>query len=371
MLQAILRQLSTSDLIKCRQVNGKFNEIASQTLRQRDDINLHFSGQDQDRKYMQKMNCDELLVNICKAYSAYSSKSLADLVSCLKKSNQFPVTSFRFDEFYYSKFGIEDMRSFLSIWGTNILSLNIDLNDQESSNGLLRDVLIDKVPNLKKLEIRFSWNKFPSSIELFAESNEFELPKLQVLVVHKNYRQFRGIIGNILKAACNLNDFVCVVEDKYQFQSTCVKDGITPEDLIMLESYNKLHCLKKLRIDLSEELITFWQKSTKTGDVKLDSLALSLELSVLKNEKLKSAATAIINRLLQSSKDTMETLAIEPLGSLPQILIPKMCKLKKLDLWGSRRRETTMNVMFPPLFEMADNFPCLKELCKKISILFL
>lgn len=336
-------------------------------MRQRGDISLHFSLE--DGKFMQNIqhrHCEELLINICKTYSVCGSRSLNDLVLCLKKSKHFPITSFQLDDL--NDFENEDMRSFLSIWGKSILALNIKSHDRKDSIEILRDLLVNKVPNLKKLQIRFSWIEFPSSIGLFADANEFQLPNLQVLVVEEKYSKFRTIIGNILKAACNLNNFAWAVKDKHQMQFECVEESVTVEDLTMLESYNKLHCLKNLRIDLSKDLITFWQQSTKSGDVKLESLALSLKTSIFEDEKLKSIVTTILNQLFDSSADVMQTLAIESLG-LTNVLIPKMKKLKKLDLWDRSRRaeQTPTYAMFPPLFEMADKFPNVMELGKKRS----
>lgn len=363
MLEALFQKVSTSDLLQCRQINRKFKEIASRVMRKRGDIKLHFAYSDHEFKHKIKHRNCELLVNICHPYSNFSFKSLTDLAVCLKESKDFPITSFRFDDL--DKFGNEDLRSFLSIWGTNVLALNITLNDPVNNVGILRDLLDEKVPSLKTLTINFKWEQFPSPIELFADSNEFQLPKLQVLCVNSKYGKFRGIIANILKAACNLNKLFCFVEKSYQLEDKCVENSITTDDLAMLQSFNKLHCLKNMRIDLSEDLIAFCIKANEKIDLKLDSLAVSLEPSIWKNNQLKSSATAILNQLFHSSKDTIQTLRINPLGSLG-LNIPKFKNLQKLDLFGFSKNESKIIDMFPPLFEMAENFPNLKDLGKKV-----
>lgn len=301
-------------------------------------------------------------MNICSTYSRSTSKSLTELVECLKESEHFPITRFQLDDLH--NFNSNDMMSFLEIWGGNILGLNTTVGNDGQTNcvGMLRDLLVEKVPNLNTLSIHFDWMGSTSSIDLFANS----LPKLQSLTVNKGYRGFRAIVANILNAACNLNEFNYVAEDKNQGQYTCVQESFTAEDLALLDSCNKLHCLKNLRIDLSEEIIAYCGKSPKIGDVKLESLALSLQSSIRTYEELKSSATAIVNQLFRSSENVMQMLAMESLGSLPGIVVPKMEKLHRLDLWGCRR--STKNAAFPPLFEMAENFPNLKELGKKTMI---
>lgn len=106
------------------------------------------------------------------------------------------------------------MRNFLSIWGNNILALNVEIADPTNNVGKLRDLLFDKVPNLKKLKIQFCrkeqdmrWIVMSCSIDLFAYLTKFELPKLEVLCVNSRYRIVRRIIENILEAACNLKTF--------------------------------------------------------------------------------------------------------------------------------------------------------------------
>lgn len=370
MLEAVLRKISSSDLLKCRPINRTFNEIASRIMRQRADISIRFSYD--DGMFMQKIqhrDCEELLVNCCASYSKFSSKSLSELVACLKQSKHFPITSFILD--HLDKFDHEDMKSFLTIWGQNILALNITLNDPINDVAILRYLLGVKAANLKIFEIHFQYLSFkaPSSIELFVDGNNFQLPKLQVLRVARSYRLYRGIIANILKAAINLSSFFYSNEQGYGQPSSYEK--VDRNDLEMLASLNKLHCLKDLKICLSEDLIAFW--TTKRIDLKLKSLALSFESSIWENDQtdqVKSSAAAILNQWLHSSKDTIQTLIVEPLGSLPGLNIPKLEKLQKLHLCGVYKRIGPIFIkMFPPLFEIADNFPNLKELGKKMNFL--
>lgn len=101
-----------------------------------------------------------------------------------------------------------------------------------------------------------------------------------------------------------------------------------------------LHCLKILQLHISEDIIAYWGMSAKTMDLKLESLALSLKPSIWRNEQLKSSATTIINQLFVSSKNVIHTLAIEPLGLLPLVVIPELKNLLKLDLWGFLRSDS-------------------------------
>lgn len=156
----------------------------------------------------------------------------------------------------------------------------------------MRNLLLKSVPNLKQLEIQFCTQdyefgeKIPSPIQLFNNSENVELPKLKVLRCNNRYRIFRGIIENILAAAGNLITFEGTATDSmnetyYPMEKVFVKDNITA-DLTMLQTLSKLHCLKNLQFCVSEDLIANWKKSMKSVDLKLQSLTLSLELSVFK-----------------------------------------------------------------------------------------
>lgn len=309
---------------------------------------------------------EELLVNSFDPYYKYSSKSLADLVAFLKKVKHFPTTSFRFDDL--ANFKNKDMISFLTMWGKNILTLRICLNDPAGNSvGIMSELLLDKVPNLKKLEIQFCPNvlKFrdmaPSSIQLFADSNELQLSKLEVLTVNSRYRKFRGIVENILQAAGNLKNFDGNLTQKSVLPER-LGESIAAEDLIMLKSLNKLHCLTNLKIHMSDDLIADWEKSVNSMDLKVQTLALSFDRAVRHNEQLKSGATAIINQLLHSSKTVIRNLTIKPLGLLPGLNVPKLEGLRKLDMWKFSQ------LTFPVSLEMADRFPNLVELGKNHRI---
>lgn len=357
MLEAVFQNLSTSDLLNCRQVNREWNLTSLRIMRQRADIELRFGfHQGKFMRSVQYRFYEELLVNSYDPMYQYSSKSLADLVAFLKKSKHFPITRFRFDDL--ANFESKDMIGLLSTWGKNILSLKVCLNDPiKNTVGILSELLLDKVPNLKELEIQFR-GKVPSSIQLFADANKFQLPKLEVLTVNSHYRKFRGIVENILQAASNLKNFDGNLKQEKDVPGIIGKDSIAAEDLVMLKSLNKLHCLNKLNIHMSEDLIADWGKSLSSMDLKLQSLALSFDQAVWPNEQLKSGATAIINQLLDSSKTVIRTLTIEPLRLLPELNVPKLEKLRKLDMLK------VSQLTFPVSLEMAEKFPNLKELGK-------
>lgn len=341
-------------------------------MRQRGDINLKFSFK--SGTFMQSVKrryCEELMVkNDWETYYSTSSKSLADLVACLKKGKQFPVTSFRFDDI--GNFGNADMNEFLLIWGKSVLALKVIIDDPVKSVAVLRDLLCEKIPNLKKLEIEFrrlgytQQKEIPSSIQLFADSDEFQLPKLEVLYVSQRYKLFRGIIEDIIKAATKLNVFDGFsMDEKVIDQGDCFHESnsVTADDLRMLEKRNKLHCLKSLQICITNELIGYWaQASQRMMDLKLKSLTLSVDSSIVKNDQLKASASTIINQLLHSSVTTIQTFTTAPLGLLTGLLIPKLKHLRKLNLCNNHYNSFTM---FPPSFDFAVNFPNVKELGKK------
>lgn len=58
---------------------------------------------------------------------------------------------------------------------------------------------------------------------------------------------------------------------------------------------------------------------------------------------------------------------MQPLGCLPELNIPRLENLRKLTLCEDWEPEQQQSAMFPPLCEMADVFPNLKELGKKTS----
>lgn len=331
MIEAILKHLTTGDLLRSRQVNRKWSELSSQILKHRDDMELTF-----DFKRGQFVNS--------------KSNSLKQLVQCFRKSTLF-FTHFNFGDLMY--FGYEDIKQFFAIEGKLIRSLEITMTDSQNDVETLRKLLLAQVPNLKKLKIDFkfrSLNQGSSSTAQLFDSNKFQLPKLEVLVVVDRCRVYRTITGDILTAACNL-------------KRLDVTDNVTVEDLIFLQSLSKLHCLKTFKVCLSENLIGYWPNSSKTMNLKLESLHLSFG-NIWENKHLKLGATAIINQLLASSKDVIGTLSMEPIGLLPGVVFPKLDKLYKLDIHPG----LTDCEIFPPLLDMADIFPNLKELGKKVEV---
>lgn len=367
-------RVTTPDILKCRQVNRKFNEIASRIMRRRADVQLYFSARN-DGCFMRKTKCSyccnqDLLVNVChglcKPHWRFSeTESLKKLIACLKKAKHFPITSFRFDDL--DKFGNEDMKSFLTIWGASILALTIPINDKKETVEVLRDLFIKTtLPNLKKLEIKFDWQKDPSTVELFVDTNEVRLPKLQVFCVDIHCRTYPGIIAPILKAAYNLEHFCVSPNERYAPFDECVRDSIQTNDLDVVQTLNKFHCLKNLQVDLSTELVDYF--ASNNIDLKLESLALSLKSPIGLSDQLKSSAATILNRWFHSSKDALQTLKIKPLGSLGSYLnIPKFDNLQKLHLFVSVWYGSKVEAIFPPLFDMANHFPNLKELSKKMG----
>lgn len=386
LIQAILDKLPTRELFKCRQVNRQWNTISSKIIRLRTDIELEFGFI--DGKFVQCIehrHCEELLINLCRPMSKYGTKKLTDLVACM--SADFPYANFRFGDL--ETFTNEDIQKFLTVWGKNISVLKVSMKDSVTSAKNLRELLFDKVTNLKKLELQFctdgNWHPFnrkvipqSSSIKIFDDSNELQLPNLDVLCVNIRFNKFRGIVGDIFAAACNLKVFEILKKSTCNpyFGPSCVhedrivsaEESITQEDLAMLDRFNKLNCLKKLQLYVSEGLVAYWKNSKHTMDLKLQSLAFALEPSIWDKDEMKRSVTSLLNQLLRSSKDSLETLSTEPLASLTDLTIPKLENLKNLDLCGFSQRKTDSVSMFPKLFEMADNFPNVKELGKKMTI---
>lgn len=70
----------------------------------------------------------------------------------------------------------------------------------------MRKLLSEQVPNVKKLDIRFTqYNDDVSPpIQLFDDSTKLQLPKLETVVISGDYLKYRTITENILTSACNL-----------------------------------------------------------------------------------------------------------------------------------------------------------------------
>ncbi|XP_037027819.1 uncharacterized protein LOC119068331 [Bradysia coprophila] len=379
MIQAILEKLPTLELFKCRLMNHQWNKIASKIIRQqRTDVELEFRfNKGNFVQTIKCRRCEVLLVNLCKTAYRYGTKNLTNLLACI--SEDFPYANFRFDDL--EEFANEDMQKFLSVWGKNIRVLNVNMRDSPISVSHLRELLFHKVTNLKKLELTFCkddnvythMKKTPSSFQIVDGSGESKLPHLDVLCVNIRFNKFHSIVANILSAASNLKVFEILKESTSNpyFGADCVHEdrivtvdeSVSPDDLAMLQLHNKLHCVKKLELFVSEGLIAYWETSVHTmDDLKLESLAFALSPTIWENEQMKRRATSVINQLLRSSKDSLVTLSIEPVGSLPDLVIPKLEKLMNLDLCGFTQREDVNASMFPSSFEMADMFPNVKEL---------
>lgn len=98
MLDAVVQNVSTKDLLKCRQINLIWNESASRIMSRRADIALRFgfySG-----RFMHKVGWRKYLCNELRGVHNYTitSNSLTNFVNCLKESANFPYTNFHFDD---------------------------------------------------------------------------------------------------------------------------------------------------------------------------------------------------------------------------------------------------------------------------------
>lgn len=287
--------------------------------------------------------CEALLIDSCKSLARTDGKSLTDLVVCLAKALHFPFTSFRFDNL--SNFWNSDIRCFLAFWGKNVVSLTVDnVGVRGMDFGELQKIVFDRVPNLKELGI--------GKVDYYSRRavihpSEFHLPLLEVLRVHENYENH--LIEDLLRAAENLKNFT--------------EDGhISVSILESLQSLNKLHCLQQAKIFVSKELIDIWENLPSIVNLKLQSLVLTFHPSIWKNSRLKSSAEAITSQLFHASKDVMQTLSTEALGSFTGLKIQRLRKLQKLHIeFGSLEDPDTI---FPPSLDVTDSFPNLKELGK-------
>lgn len=313
-------------------MNRKWNEISSRIFRQRDDTVLRFRFK--NGHFMTSERDD---------------KTLNNLSDCFKDSKHFIYN--RFDFGYLRHFGNDDINNFLSMWGKHIQAVDIGMLDQERDVKTLRKLLSEQVPNLKKLTIRFldeiaCGGSVATTVQLFDGSNKFQLPKLQYLKINDRYRRLPNGVENLLKVCGNLK----LLETNFFYDK--------PEDIILLQSVN---CCKKIKICLTEDLITYWVNNSKNIDLKLQSLDLSLG-HTLEKQNLRLGATSVISQLLESSKNVIETLGIEPLGLLPGVVFPMFIKLRTLQFRKPFSR--IKSTMFPPLFEITDAFPGVNELGK-------
>lgn len=324
-------------------VNRQWNQISSRIIRERDFI-LKFAFV--DGKYIwsaKRRHCTQCSINLCKSVPTSSNaKNLNDLVDHLKDSPHLPFTSFRFDLGTDVK-SFMDLRKFLDIWGSNILSLKLNL----PILGTALPLLLTQVPNLKKLTLLLP--AFQSSQPPLLADLQF--PKLESLRVDNTVTNHK-ILENIFIGSPNLKTF------------SIYKRALLPTDFDMLHKLGKLHCLQDIWVCVTEDLIAYWKKSPDHFAIELRSLVLSFDDSIYLNHQLNSSASEIINQLFYSSRNTMQTLVIEPLGPLGGLVFPKFERLQQLRLrqYLSQKDYT----MLPLLFDWAGKFPNLKELGKNL-----
>ncbi|KAG4068268.1 hypothetical protein HA402_007788 [Bradysia odoriphaga] len=98
-------------------------------------------------------------------------------------------------------------------------------------------------------------------------------------------------------------------------------------------------------------------------DLPLKSFELSITW-IWDDQQLSARATKIINKIFESSKNSLLKLVIPPLGLLSGLVIPEFENVRILYLSHDESYEDYNSgpAMFPPLFEMAEHFPNLREL---------
>lgn len=363
MLETILRNVDTSDLINCRQVNRKWNEISSQIMRQRADIQIVFSLKNGLLMRIIPYISGESLLG-SQLTNMESSMSFSDLITCLEQSEHFPFSSFRFKDLRTG--GNDNLERFWSIWGENIYELAVKIDDANDVR-MLR-VLLERTPNVRKLGIEFGMDWIHGKhknhpVHLFVRSNKFELPNLNVLRVSAAFGKFTGVVEDILEAATNLKLF-----EKCLLHNGRLSESVTANELAILNSLNRLHCLKNLSLMFSEEVVTCLEKSQQILDLKYKSIELPVDWLDQNNDQLCARASKLINKIFDSNKNSLQTLRIPPLGWVPGLVLPKFENLQKLVLKHDEEVEGEDEVycMFPPLFDMADSFPNLQQLSKII-----
>lgn len=254
MLETILRNVASLDLVDCREVNRKWNMVSSQILRQRTDIQITFSSQ--KGRLMSCIRHRPFWLQKDYFKTRKKSMRLTDLIDCLEKSKNFPFSSFRFKDL--GSDGTGDFERFSSFWGENIheIAANIDDDENTSNNAEMLRFLLERTANLKRLAIQFGveWllkGRGETPLHLFTASNKFELPQLNELRVRGAYTKFTGIVEDILAAAPNLKLF-----EKCAMKRGNMLGSVTAMELTILHSMGKLHCLKNVSFMFREDLIT-------------------------------------------------------------------------------------------------------------------
>lgn len=356
MHEKIFNNVLTLTLLKCRHVNRQWNEIACRIIRDRD-IKIHFGLS--NGKYAQTVihrRCIQCSTNLCKPIPMSAAKSLTDLVAYLKDVPQFPFTGFRFDSMSLPL--LKGLSDFLDIWGGNIRFLNVTVSDSSEGVATLLKLLFEKVPNLKGFSLHHELVLFPvinqssvsSSAPHLANMNQFQLAKLESLHVYDPHEVYGDIVEELLTSSLNLKSF------------SIIERPLLPVHLEMMYKSKKLHCLKDIKIYITEDLITYWKKSRDRFQLPLRSLILLVECIVHLDHQLNSSACEIINQLLHSSRNTMNRLVIGPLGPLKGLVFPRLEALRQLRLHQDLCQKD--HKMLPALFDWAGKFPNLKELGK-------
>lgn len=226
---------------------------------------------------------------------------------------------------------------------------------------MLKGLLLEKASSLTELHINFEHNWSQKQdvtpvAHLFEEFNEFELPKLNVLRVQNLTKNDYGIVADILRVAPNANSFekLSVNYDDDSLGPECFK----VEELTMLQSLNKLHCLKRVNLSFDEILVGFLEQSPQFVNLPFESIILSMNRMFT---RYTSQDAELINKIFCASKHSLLELLITPVGSILGVELPRFENLKKLTL---SHADNDGRSMFPQHFDMANNLPSLRELGK-------
>lgn len=233
---------------------------------------------------------------------------------------------------------------------------------------MLKGLLLEKALHLTELHINFehNWSETQNVTpvaHLFEELKEFELPKLNFFSVQHMAKNDYGIVADILKVASNLNSFekLCKSYDDSSLYPEC----INVEELTMLQSLNKLHCLKRVSLSFDEILVKFLEKSPQFVNLPFESIILAMNKIFT---PYTSQDAEMINKTFSASRNSLLELNIAPVGSIPGVEVPRFENLKKLTMSHDLNNGS---YMFPPQFDMANSFPSLRELGKtEITLTF-